>query len=204
MRYLSIIGGLALYPDKYIRILIHEERSIIEALFTVILFQAMLSIMYVAAIRSILLSLSLFMPLPFLSPLVNLFLPIIVPLMVITGLITWIIWSLATHIIAKLLGGVGEYIHLLRIMGYSWFTLIIPIIPLFFYPASPIASLLASTLFTLVSCGWIIYINYHGIKEIYGLGGVEAFLALIIPPLLVITLIAIAPIFRPAYIPPGW
>ncbi len=203
MSYLRVIGGLTLYPEKYVKMIIHEDRSIAEPLFTTIFFQAILSIGYTAMINNIFRSVVLALGIPIPPKLIDLFIPIIIPIAIVSGLIIWVLWSAVTHIIARLLGGVGEYTQILKAMGYTWFTLIIPIIPILTYPASPIASLAATPIFTLISIGWMIYINHHFIKEIYGLSGGEALLTLLLPILIIIILSITLPLLSIVFIPRG-
>jgi hypothetical protein len=203
MRYLDVIGGLALYPDKYVRIIVHEERPLVESLLTVLFFQSMYSILFTTVIYNIVSSFAGFFAGSWVKNVLALFLPVMVPIFIVSGLLAWIIWSIVTHFMAKLFGGAGEYIQLLRVMGLSWFTIIISIIPLFFYPLSPIAVIVASILFSLITFGWYLYINYHGVKEIYGIGSGEALLSLLMLPLIFILLTFVLS-FTTIFFTPFW
>ena len=197
MRYLELIGGLALYPEKYVTIIVHEDRSFIEPLFTVLFFQGILATIFSAAASSIVNSVMNAAAAPALAGLLSSFMAALVPIATALGLFAWFIWSLATHILAKLFGGSGDYIDLLKVMGYTWFTLILPIVMGYIYPLSPLISIAATGVFTLAALIWFIYINYHAVKEIYGIPGAEALLSLIIP----IIILATIPFLPIAFLP---
>ncbi len=204
MRLFSLIGGLITYPEQYVKIIIHEDPPFIEALFTTLFFQAMYTIGLIAMIHSIINSIITGLTPSLITSILDLFLPVAIPLAIIAGVIIWVVWSAATHLTAKLFGGTGEYIQILKLMGFTWFTLTIPIIPILTYPLAPMASIIGAIIFTLISFGWMVYINYHGVKEIYGVGGSEGLLALLLPILLIIILTATIPSLLILFTPMGW
>ena len=193
MRYLEILGGLLQYPEKYVRIVIHEDRPILEALFSVAFFQGMYCLLSTVIIINLVNSIFTLFSTNFLpgifeiaQSVVSLFLPVLVPLGILAGLILWFIWALITHLTARLLGGIGDLMNLLKVMGFSWFTLDAAILPLLFYPISPFASIVGSIFFLPITFLWMLFINYHSVKEIYGLSSGKAILSLLALPLIII------------------
>lgn len=176
------------------RIIHHEGRSLIEALFTVLFFDFVIALLVSNAVVGLFSGFmsSLFsMQFRGFSSFMWLLVQMFIPVQLVSGVIFWLLWSFVTHVIAKLIGGEGDLESLLLIYGYGWFTNIIVIIPFLFYIVAPVGSLITAMFFLLVKFVWVIYIYVIGVKEIYGLSTFNSLLAVFIIPIVIILILSI-------------
>ena len=200
-----MLGGLLLHPREYVRIIYHEDRPLLEGVFTVAFFEVLAGILILSIVQRTLKMLIDIVAIPvtgsgFIASMASQF---ILPSLLIMGLIIWLLWGIIAHVIAKAMGGGGELEPVLVIFGYSWFTKILVILPLLFFPIVPIASILSSMVFMIIQYIWASYINIHGIREIHGLTLGGAVVATVIVPLVIVLSLMSIPFWAMFLFPGG-
>jgi hypothetical protein len=205
MRYLELLGGLLLHPREYVKIIYHEDRPLVEGIFTVALFEVLTGVLILSIVQRVLKMVMDLVSMPFTSSgfVASMASQFILPSLLIMGFIVWILWGVIAHVIAKAMGGGGELEPVLVVFGYSWYTKIIIILPLLFFPLAPIASVLSSFVFMIIQYIWASYINIHGVKEIHGLTLGGAIVATVIVPLIIVLALMSAPFWMMLFLPGG-
>jgi hypothetical protein len=128
---------------------------------------------------------------------------LIFPSLLIIGFIVWFLWGFISHIIAKAMGGGGELEPVLVVFGYSWFTKVLVILPLLFFPLVPIASIMSAFVVMIIRYIWASYINIQGIREIHGLTLGGAVVATVIVPLIIVLALMSIPFWMVFMLPAG-
>ena len=193
MRYFEIIGGLVVHPREYARLLCFERRSLIESIFTVLFFNAMYYLILSSSLFTLTTPLikvtNSMIHIPIVSGLLGLATGFIVLIGVLFGVVIWLIWSLLSHLFAKLLGGTGDFESVLSLFGYNNFIIFLMIIPLLLTPISHFIAFLAGLVMTIATFIWMLYLNTIAVCEVHGISGFRGFISVFIPiPLTIVIL----------------
>ena len=184
MKYVEIVGGLLLNPREYTRLVTREKNPFIQGLFTVILTSLGVSFLSSAVVWKLmpiwirLMGFSLAG-----APYVYMAIQMLIPTIVLSSIICWILWGTLTHFLARALGGGAELTSFLGLFGYSWATQFLILLALFFFPLYPPATLYLIPFAVVGSFIWALYVNIHVVEELYILPRKEAVIATLAPPL---------------------
>ncbi|RLF22977.1 MAG: hypothetical protein DRN15_07540 [Thermoprotei archaeon] len=193
MKFLSRIGGLIIAPKDTMRAIVHERRELIEALAVVLFFSFTQWMAFALALRHLITYLAEWrsiLPLAYAWP-PRLTSSIVIALGVTVDFLLWILLSVGSYIAARAFEGSGDLEITLLVLGYAYVSKTFAIVPLMFSPLMPLASLVASLVGCLVGLVWFIYVSSLGMSEAHGLSLEKAVFAIVLPPLVVIGVLAI-------------
>ncbi len=184
MKYIEIIGGILLNPREYTRLVIREKNPFIQGIFTVIFTSLGVSFLSSAVVWKLMPIWIRLMGFSIANaPYVYMAIQMLIPGIVLTSIICWVLWGMLTHFLARALGGGADLTTFLGLLGYSWASQFLILLALFFFPIYPPATLYLIPFAVVGSFLWTLYINIHVVEELYILSRKEAVIATLAPPL---------------------
>ncbi|RLE92702.1 MAG: hypothetical protein DRN04_09460 [Thermoprotei archaeon] len=195
---ISRIGGLAVRPKETLSIIVQERRSTLSALLVVALVYLVRGLMlsaFIVMLAKWVLSFaeafsSVGLPL-IVYGLLNVAWISVVSLDVLKGIAVWIIWSLGIYLFSRVLEGGGGLEDTLVVVGYSTITSVLIVAGGMVMLVKPFLGLVAVLVLYIIAKIWQIYLITLGVAEVHGLSLGKAFMAVVLPIVIVLALIGI-------------
>ncbi|RLE80238.1 MAG: hypothetical protein DRJ52_06820 [Thermoprotei archaeon] len=195
---ISRIGGLAVRPKETLSIIVQERRSTLSALIVVTLVYLVrglfLSALILILAKWALSFASLFSPVgvpPIVYDLLEVTWIALVSADILKGIAVWVVWSLVIYLMSRVLEGGGSLEDTFVVVGYSTITSVLIIAGGMIMLIKPFIGLIALIVLYIIAKIWQVYIITLGVAEVHGFSLGKAFIATILPIIIVVVLVVL-------------